>query len=269
MTTLTPEQMIASNKAAWDLSAPLHRQTARWQELLADVSRPDFSTFDPTITQCLLAAGVEGKRVIQLGCNNGRETLSLFALGAADAVGVDQSAAFLEQAAELATRSPHQPVFVEADIHHLPAHLQAAFDLALITIGVLNWMPDLKAFFASVAATLRPGGRLVIYETHPFLEMFDPAATDPLTPSVSYFRRAPIVEDRAIVYTGEAPEAPAVGYWHVHTLGAVLRGLIAAGLQLDDLREFAHSNREEIYDRYEGREAQLPLCYTLTAHRRL
>ncbi len=58
-------------------------------------------------------------------------------------VGVDQSAEFLAQAREISEASPHQPEFIEADIHALSAAVHAEFDLALITIGVLNWMPDL------------------------------------------------------------------------------------------------------------------------------
>jgi len=44
---------------------------------------------------------------------------------------------------------------------------------------------------------------------------------------------------------------------------ALARG--SAGLQVVDLREYPHSNREQAYDQCEGREAQLPLCYTLIA----
>ena len=257
--------MIASNKHAWDQSAHLHRQSAAWQRVAAQVRHADFTCLDATLTHCLTHAGVEGQDVIQLGCNNGREVFSLFALGARRVVGVDQSTAFLRQARELAEASPHPAEFVEADIHHLPSALRGAFDVALITIGVLNWMPDLSAFMASVAATLKPGGRLVIYETHPFLEMFDPAAADPFTPSESYFRQAPVVEDEAIVYEGEAPATGSPFYWHIYTLGDLFTALIGAGLQVGQFQEHPHCNREQAYDRYEHRQAQLPLCYTLTA----
>ncbi|WP_367153206.1 methyltransferase domain-containing protein, partial [Leisingera sp. F5] len=60
-------------------------------------------------------------------------------------------------------------------MYSLPSGIRRDFDFAVITIGVLNWMPDLGRFFQSVAGLLRPGGRLVIYETHPVLEMFEPA----------------------------------------------------------------------------------------------
>ena len=36
-------------------------------------------------------------------------------------------------------------------------------------------------------------------------------------------------------------------------------------MQIVELTEFQHSNREVDYDIYTGNEAQLPLCYTLVA----
>ena len=143
MDVLSAQEAISSNKDAWNESARLHKNTANWKALLEDVAKPGFSRLDPTLTALLLKVGVDGKDVVQLGCNNGRESLSLFGLGARTVVGIDQSEAFLQQARELADASPHTAEFIEADIHHLPRGLTGRFDVALITIGVLNWMPDI------------------------------------------------------------------------------------------------------------------------------
>jgi SAM-dependent methyltransferase len=192
----TQEQAIVSNREAWNDSARYHKDTREWLEMLSTVGQRDFSCLDATLTGVLEQVGVDGKDVVQPGCNNGRESLSLYALGARSVVGVDQSAAFLDQARELASRSPHQPEFIEADIHHLPTSLHQRFDVALITIGVLNWMPDIGEFMRHVAQTLKPGGALVVYETHPFLEMFDPESADPYRPDSSYFRSEPFVQNQ-------------------------------------------------------------------------
>jgi SAM-dependent methyltransferase len=213
--------------------------------------------------------GVAGKDVVQLCCNNGRESLSLFGLGARAVVGVDQSRAFLQQARELAALSPYSPEFIETDIHHLPGRLHARFDIALVTIGVLGWMPNVALFMRQVATTLKPGGTLVMYETHPFLEVFDPRAANPLLPASSYFQREPFVLQESIVYEGQGAVEGPTSYWFVHTLGSVVSAAIAAGLQIGHLQEYPHSNREELYDQYEDQAAQLPLCFTLTASKRL
>jgi SAM-dependent methyltransferase len=261
----TKEKAIASNRDAWNDSARHHKDSPEWQAQLSGVVQANFSCLDDTLTGLLEQVGVDGKDVVQLGCNNGRESLSLFALGARSVVGVDQSEAFLEQARELASRSPHAPQFIEADIHQLPRELQGRFDVALITIGVLNWMPDIGEFFRHVAQTLKPGGRLVVYETHPFLEMFDPEAADPYRPTSSYFRREPFVQNEPIVYEGKVEQPSAPSYWFVHTLSAIFTGALDAGLHISHFKEYPHSNREELYDRYQEQQAQLPLCFTWVA----
>jgi len=109
------QQAIACNKDAWDQSADLHKTTETWSALLNGVRDPGFSCLDPTLTGLLQDIGVAGKEVLQVCCNNGRESLSLFGLGARSVVGVDQSRAFLQQARELADVSPHNPEFIESD----------------------------------------------------------------------------------------------------------------------------------------------------------
>lgn len=255
----------AANRAAWDASAAHHRTAAYWRELATGFTDPQFSVFDETLTKALLFAGVEGAKVVQIGCNNGREVLSLCAIGAASGLGIDQSAAFLSQAIELNAIAGHNATFLEADIYALPPDTPRDFDLVLITIGVLNWMPDLPGFFQSVAGLLRPGGRLVIYETHPVLEMFTPDAVDPYTPDTSYFRAEPFIETAAITYDGTTPDAISESYWFVHTLSAIIQGTLDAGLTLRKFKEFPHSIREVDYDLYENKEAQIPMSFLMVA----
>ena len=259
------KHMIESNRDAWNASADAHRHSATWQSLLTEVANAQFSCLDPTLTALLKQVDLRGKQVLQLGCNNGREALSLYALGAEHVVGVDQSAAFLQQAHELAARSPHAVEFIEADIHQLPASMNGRFDVVLITIGVLNWMPDLSAFFRHAASTLKPGGTLAIYETHPFLEMLEPESNDPWRISGSYFQTEPVVEDKAIVYEGQGEANGVTSYWHIHRMSDIVTAVLQASLQLQAFTEYPHSNREELYDVYESGEVQEPMCYTLLA----
>lgn len=261
----TKETAIASNREAWNDSARHHRDNPEWPALLSAVERSEFSCLDTTLHTLLEQVGVAGKDLVQVGCNNGRESLSLFALGARSVVGIDQSAAFLDQARELGARSPHPAQFIEADIHNLPSDLHNRFDVALVTIGVLNWMPDIGEFFRHVARILKTGGALVIYETHPFLEMFDPEASDPYRLDSSYFRSEPFVQTQPIVYAGKVEQQSAASYWFVHTLGDIFTGALDAGLAISHFKEYPHSNREELYDRYEQQSTQLPMCFTWVA----
>lgn len=261
--------ITAANRSAWDASAPLHGQGADWETLVTGFARSGFSVLDATLTRTLQRLAPAGKRAVQIGCNNGRELLSLRALGAIPSLGIDQSAAFLAQAAQLAELAgEHECRFLCADVYALPTDLTAQHELGLITIGVLSWMPDLQRFFVAVASLLAPGGALVIYETHPFLELFEPSADNPFLPQYSYFRREPLVDTAAITYDGSDGGEVAASYWFIHPLGEIVSACVAAGLQIEQLTEYPHSNREVEYDQYQGREAQLPLCYTLVVRKR-
>lgn len=44
---------------------------------------------------------------------------------------------------------------------------------------------------------------MLVYETHPFLEMFDPDSTTPHTPAFSQFKTQPHIESGLITYDGK------------------------------------------------------------------
>ena len=261
------ESYTRANRDAWDVSAPLHAQGPEWEAMLKGFATADYSVLDETLTTTLEQLDVRGKRAVQIGCNNGRELLSLAALGAIPALGIDQSSAFLQQASRLAKVSGSDCDFLCTDIYALEQTATQQFDLALLTIGVLNWMPDLPRFFANVAGLMAPGAALVIYETHPILEVFDPLAADPFTPTTSYFCKEPQVETAAITYDGSDGGEGAPAYWFIHTLGEIVSACAQAGLIIERLTEHAHCNREVEYEKYQQRTAQLPLCYTLVARK--
>ncbi|KAB6715261.1 MULTISPECIES: class I SAM-dependent methyltransferase [Roseobacteraceae] len=255
-----------ANKAAWEASASLHGTGAGWEALLKAASEPGFSTFDTCLAQTLGALDLSGKRAVQIGCNNGRELLSLASFGAVPAVGIDHSGAFLAQARMLSEAAKRTPEWIEANVYELPSDMRR-FDFALITIGVLNWMPDLARFFEIVAGLMAPGARLVIYETHPVMEMFDPVAEQPHEPAFSYFQQVPHRQDEMFSYDGQDHGTGTTSYWFPHTLGEIVTSCIRAGLRIERLTEHGHSNREPEYDLYEGRAAQIPMSYTLVARR--
>jgi SAM-dependent methyltransferase len=242
----------------------LHGAGPACDKLLAAALLPGFSVLDPCLTETLRGIGIAKRRAVQVGCNNARELLSLSALGAEPVLGIDQSASFLAQGETLAKAAQLRPTLLEADIYALPEGL-GQFDLVLITIGVLNWMPDLPRFFEIVARLMAPEAVLVIYETHPFLEVFDPDSQGPHEPAFSYFDRSPQESIKSITYDGTYDSDAKPSYWFIHPLGEIVTACVQAGLTLDRLIEHPHSNREVDYDIYAGRTAQLPMSYTLVA----
>lgn len=254
----------AANKLAWNASASLHGKGGEWDRLLASAALPGFSVLDGYLTQIFKNLDLTGKSAVQIGCNNARELLSLASLGIRPGMGIDQSRGFLDQAEKLARATGLQSRFIEADIYELPSGL-GAYELALITIGVLNWMPDLPEFFGIVSGLLVPGGSLVIYDTHPFMETFDPSSEKPYEPAFSYFDHRPQVATQTITYDGLDHGTGETGYWFIHPLGEIVTACVQGGFGIVSLKEFGHTIREPEYDVYEGRSAQIPMSYCMVA----
>lgn len=159
-----------ANRRSWDAATAAHnrhkRDQAAWlragHELLF---REDYALLGP----------LAGKSLLHLQCNAGQDTLCLARRGAT-VTGVDISEEAIEFARALARDSEIPAEFERADVYDwLP---QAAaegrrFDLVYSSYGWIGWLSDLRAWARGVAALLRPGGRLVVLEFHPFAFMFD------------------------------------------------------------------------------------------------
>jgi len=106
-----------------------------------------------------------GEVVLDAGCGPGRHSLAL-ARGGPRVVGLDLAARFLEvAAADAAGTGADSPTFVRADVlapPFRPATFDAVICLCQGGFGLLGGGGDDLAAFATLAALLRPGGRLAL-----------------------------------------------------------------------------------------------------------
>ncbi len=263
---MTLRDMTETNRAAWNQVAPIHR-AHNFARLAENFRQPGFSCLDAIETELLLRLGLAGSDVVQLGCNNGRELLSMRNLGARRCVGFDIADAFVAEARELAAIAGQDVAFEQSSIFEIPADHDARFDLAVITIGVLNWLPDLAGFYRVVARLLRPGGTFFAYECHPVMWVFDPAPDGrSLAFTHPYFEGTPFIGNDSLDYYGNVQYEAKPRFEFQHTLGAILQGAIDAGLGIKHFREYPH----DISSRFGNLPDQPfapPLSYTLAAIR--
>ena len=138
MSPATTKHITAANRDQWDASAKYHEQSDQWSALKLGLVEESYLVLDDIVSAGLTSPGVDGAKLVQIGCNNGREILSTFSLGTRRGGGVDQSQQFLQQAQTLRAISGHNCQFLCGDIYALPNDIEGNFDIALITIGVLN-----------------------------------------------------------------------------------------------------------------------------------
>lgn len=109
--------------------------------------------------------GIEGLDVLDLGCGKARLARQMLRAGARRAVAADLVLAMHTQGSspEIGDRQPLRAV---APTHPLPFR-DACFDLVVCAL-VLGHVRDLEAALEEMARVLRPGGRLLISDFHPY-----------------------------------------------------------------------------------------------------
>jgi SAM-dependent methyltransferase len=147
-----------------------------------------------------------GKHVLHLRCGTGEVSAELIGLGAL-VTGVDPS----EQALAIARERAPDAAFFRAEVQELPLQLRRRrFNVVYAGEGTLEGVGDLAPLTAGIAAALRKGGRLFIYDRHPVSLCVEPVG---LRWRESYFDE---------------------GLWR---LGQIVAAVVGAGLALQDLEE--------------------------------
>jgi ubiquinone/menaquinone biosynthesis C-methylase UbiE len=254
-----------ANRAAWNEVMPQHRQAAKakWDKLF---SQPGYVCLDPLEIELLQQAGLKGKNVIHLCCNNGIELLSLKNLGAAECVGVDISDEAIKEAVERAAQCRVDCQFVRSDVYEIDNAYSNRFDIVYISVGCLGWMPDLKLFFEKAAALLRKGGQIFIHEAHPFVDML-PDDVGEESGSVriagSYFKTEPYADQGGLDYVGNAEySSRTTQYWFVHTLSSIVMSLINNRISIEHFSEYAAAISPN-HLQFEEAKVGMPLSYIL------
>ncbi len=239
---MKPKDYIEANRKAWNQVAPIHEK-ARFEKLINDFRKPKFSLLDTLETKKLLEIGLKGKSVIQLGCNNGRELLSIKNLGAKRVVGIDISSEFIRQANELKDTSHIEAEFVCSEVYKVPKKYDDSFDIVYISIGVISWMPDVSAFFEVCARLLKKGGTLFIYELHPFVNMIEtPEKGADGSPKItmSYFNKKANKEVASLDYYDGSTYESLPQYWFGHRISEVIMAMISHGVMLKIFEEYPY-----------------------------
>lgn len=260
--------MHAATRAAWDEAAERYE---RWlPEAIELIGSGGSNLF---AVERELIGDLRGRcpRAIHLQCAAGRDTLSLWTLGADEVVGVDFSARMLGLAERLAEAVGAPARWILADVLDAPGDLDGTGDLVYTGRGSLIWLQDLDAWAAVIRRLLAPSGRFVLFEGHPVEWLFDVdrdgrwVATD-----YDYFGGpeasrgwAPEYIDRLSV----ADEDQSWKFARAWTLGEVITALLRAGLRLEEVREHGvdwWGGHGDVRPEDRGR---IPLSFSIVARR--
>jgi SAM-dependent methyltransferase len=235
-TPLDSDDYLVINHANWESRVAIHEQgydlaTLRDDpQALSDVVRFDLPRL----------GDISGLTAVHLQCHIGSDTLSLARLGAA-MTGLDFSGAALSVARRLARDGGATIDFFESDVYGAVDALGGSrFDLVYTGVGALCWLPNINRWAQTVAALLKPGGRLFIREGHPMLWSLGLPRDDEIvavdypyfeTPTGdTFFELQTYVE-----HDGELA-SPTTVQWN-HGIGEIITAVTSAGLTLQTFEE--------------------------------
>ena len=184
-----------------------------------------------------LLGDIKDKKVLHLQCHFGQDTISLARMGA-KATGVDLSDKAIEKAGDLAAKCEADASFVCCDIYDLPNHLNEQFDIVFTSYGTIGWLPDVDKWAEVISTFLKPGGRLVFVEFHPFVWMYD---DDFQKIHYNYFNTGPILEEESGTYADrDASIQQDYVMWN-HSISEVVKSLLNNGLTISAMDEYDYS----------------------------
>lgn len=184
-----------------------------------------------------LLGNVAGKSILHLQCHFGQDSISLARMGAA-VTGVDLSDKAIEHAGLYAAQTNVNTQFICCNIYDLPQHLNQQFDIVFTSYGTIGWLHDLNQWGDIVSRYLKPGGRFIFAEFHPFVWAFD---NDFNEVTYRYFKTDPIIETETGTYADKNADLVTESVSWNHGIGEVLTALISNGLSIDSFEEFDYS----------------------------
>jgi SAM-dependent methyltransferase len=278
-------ELHEENRVAWNAATVAHNSHKADQ---AGFLRAGGSTLFPEELELL--GDVAGQALVHLQCNAGQDSLCMARLGAT-VTGVDISDEAIAFARQLSAETGIPATFVRSDVYDWLAEAAGRperYDVVFSSYGALTWLSDIRAWAQGIGAILKPGGRFVLVEFHPFSFVFD----WDWSPRYPYFAGgAPRSFEHGIgdyvALSGEAlaPSGyldgvkdfvnPHRGHEFQWGLGEVATALLEAGLTIAALREYPYSNGARLFDRMRELPGKrmvppedvptLPLMYGLVA----
>ncbi len=222
--------MTAATPPAGDYDAYASQYAAyvAWREQ----AEPDGDPFGLLPPLLELLGDLAGRQVLDAGCGEGYLARALAARGA-QVTGIDLSPQLIELAR---AKNPGGIDYQVADLSQPQPAIAGRFDTAASYL-VLNDVAGYRGFAATLAASLKSGGRLALALNNPYSAVIDRHVTD-------YFDSG-----AASPYRGFREIGIEARYYH-RTLEDYLDAFLTAGLhpaKLTDIAALADSHRPDAY----------------------
>ncbi|MGH8993928.1 MAG: class I SAM-dependent methyltransferase [Acidimicrobiia bacterium] len=260
------DDWLEVNRANWDARVPIHVESRLYDIPTFVAGQDTLRAYEPGEV-----GDVRGKTLLHLQCHVGLDTLS-WARRGATVTGLDFSQPALDVAASVAAEIRVPARFVVANVYDAAKVLEGeTFDVVYISVGSLQFLPDLEQWGRVVAALVAPGGFCYVVDGHPFIHFVE---DDGRTLRGDYFSRDAILLDQGTYADPRAKLRSSVSVeWH-HNTADVVTALGVAGLRVEFLHEHDWTwyqilpvsvQHEDGHWRFPDGGPRIPLAYSLRA----
>lgn len=249
----TNKQFHEDNRLSWNEATKVHNSHKGDQ---AKFLREGGTTlFDEEVS---LLGDVTGKTLLHLQCNSGQDTLSIAHHLGAKCTGVDISDEAIDFAQILSKDSNISATFIRADVYDFFYDNKEGYDVIFMSYGTVIWLSDIQEWANGIASCLKLGGRFVLIDFHPFMNMYD--NDDDMTRKYDYNGGIHLEFESGVGdYVGASGDAllpdgidyaplkepfvnPHKGHEFLWGLGDIVGALCNSGLYITDLKEYDYSN---------------------------
>jgi SAM-dependent methyltransferase len=185
-----------------------------------------------------LLGNLSGKKVLHLQCHFGQDTLSMTRYGA-ECTGIDLAEKAIEKALSLSEELALPARFIHGNVlDTIDLVGNEKFDVVFASYGTIIWLPELRPWAKSISHVLKPGGKLVFIDFHPFLWTLDEKFK---SVKYGYSNKSPIVETETGTYADPEAKFQTTNVTWNHTVAELWNALKDAGLAITHLEELDYS----------------------------
>jgi ubiquinone/menaquinone biosynthesis C-methylase UbiE len=157
---------VVDLKKSWDKIAELYNDR---YAISCDVVH--YGPLCPGEDKLNLLGNISGKKVMDLGCGGGQNSVALAKMGA-DVTALDLSSEQINQAERLASDHEVSINFKQADISTLSFIEDRSFDMAISACSI-SYLENIDAVFRETYRILKPNSRFILSDMNPLQYLLD------------------------------------------------------------------------------------------------
>jgi SAM-dependent methyltransferase len=247
-----------SNRRRWDAGSASWAYHADTRGIWEKCHRDPSLALHPAELKWL--SDIAGKSVAVLGSGDNQVVFALSGLGA-KVTSVDISEEQLNVARGRAAALGLQVDFLRADVVDLSRLHDETYDVVYTGGHVAVWVSDLRRYYGEAVRILKPAGRLIVSEYHPFRRVWKDTQNR-LEVGFNYFERGPhrSMAGSDVLYTAPGELEQFEFHW---TIADYISAILSSRCQLVHAEEFGDSS-----ETWEGAPvASLPATLLLVGRR--